>query len=271
MALLADLTSLFPVIPLLLVLAVYAFPRWHVQWISTLVYFFFLRHRIPEQYLEPNLLFAPVHRSVRCSIFDYDMFGHKSNSTYFLDADISMAETLSRLTGPSFRLRRAQGKLAFPRLGGVGGIFLKEIKLWQKYVVKSRIAGWDDRWLYLINRFEATGPASEANAEKRVLAIIITKGCYKERRTTIPPQVVLEESGLIPLPEQEEDQANGAGTHKDKSGKMDALGNANGKGWSRERIEEERVKGLALAKSLLSLDTVPKDNWDHYGKMTSLW
>ena len=252
-----------------LLLCVYAFPLWHIQWLGTLFYYFILRPKLPIRLLEPDDLFAPVVRTTRCSIFAHDVNRHKSNSTYFTDADICYAESASRLASKSFNLAIKRGKPAFPRLGATGAIFLKEIKLFQKYQISSKILSWDEKWIYSAVKFETPDSEVKAGATRKTFAVLVAKTVFKEGRRTVPPQETFEESGLIPLPHVEGKDQNGT------NGKIsDSLGsNIGGSSaiWSRDRIEEERVKGLAVAKALFAFESLPSMDWEKYGKMTSLW
>ena len=201
-----------------------------------------------------------------------DLNGHKSNSTYFTDADISSAEVVARLGSRSFRLRRSQGRTAFPRLGAVGGVFLKEIRLFQKYRTSSKILAWDSKWFYVATKFESL-EVDKKLGERRVFAILTSKFVFKEGRVTVSPEALLEESGLIPKPENEEEKGvikeNGFPDHASEGigeKKLDL-----GTDWSRERIEKERQRGMDDVKVLLAFETNPSLNWDGFGNMKSLW
>ena len=233
-------------------LAVFAFPAWHIQWLTPLIYY--LVFQVPTD-VAPDCLFAPNVRVSRCYPFACDINNHKSNSTYFADVDISQVELIARLISRGFIARKKQGKIVTPRLGAVGGVFLKEIKIWQGYRVSSRVLAWDEKWLYIMTRFESAGKISQATEnntqqERRVYAIMMTKLVFKQGRETVPPQTCFVESGLIPKIAEEVD-----GRATELSQDKDAR--SNGKSPStKERIEEIRQKGLDIVRNMLTLEVL---------------
>jgi len=232
-------------------LLILTFPVWHIRWLGSLVYYFFLRRFAWSQ--EPDRLLAPLVMTRRCSLFEYDINGHKSNSTYFLDADISVGELIPRLASGSFHLRRKAKKFAFPRLGAVGGIFLKEIRLFQTFKISTRIVAWDSKWIYVVTKFTSGNVKKET-----IFAIILSKVVFKQGRETISPDVVFEESDLLPTTSNSGTSL--AASNKPRAGngvaKAARLSDSNGGLWSREHFEDRRKRGLAFVQGLLDVESL---------------
>ena len=93
-----------------------------------------------------------------------DINGHKSNSTYFSDLDISRAHLLFCLMSEGIRredekIRDDRGtseasktlpKMAI-HLGGISCIFRSEIKPYQSFEIWSRLLSWDRKWMYVVS------------------------------------------------------------------------------------------------------------------------
>ena len=245
-------------------LSIYAFPSWHIQFLGNFLYYFILFPKAAARPPNPDLLFASNTRTTRCSPFAYDVNGHKSNSTYFLDADISTTEHVARLVAPSFNAHRKAGRFVFPRLGSVGGAFFREIKLWQRYTISSRIVAWDEKWFYVVTKFESTTPDGsstkvEKKAEKKLHAILLSKFIFKHGRATIEPEQVWRESGLIPYGEE---SSNGdvGGEHQGDDIKAVL-----------QRVEVERRKGVALVGEMSAFEKLRDLETKSEMELKSLW
>jgi acyl-CoA thioesterase FadM len=234
----------------------------------------------------PTHLFSPVTTSSRSSTYECDLNGHKSNSTYFSDLDIARTHLMCHLTKPSFALRRSRNQpQMYVALAGVTALFRKEIKPFQKYAVSSRILGWDGKWVFVVSHF--TG-GKDRDGNTVIFASCLSKYVFKSDRRTVPPEIVLRESGLIPeRPEgagevEVSGASSGVGTpaglqetrmgenrledavarmtrvdrvkeDAERQAAMETDAKEEGY-WTWERIEEERKRGLELAKHMLMLD-----------------
>jgi hypothetical protein len=110
-------------------------------------------------------------------------------------------------------------------LGSVACFFHKEIAPYQKYEIWTRLLTWDRKWLYLVSYFVPPGTVmpdefmlqpgkrsqkkqrarageSVADMHKRlrgkIYATSIATYVVKKGRLTIPPEVVLQRSSLLP-------------------------------------------------------------------------
>ena len=142
----------------------------------------------------------------RAVLFDLDVNMHKSNSTFFADADINRAELLTR------RLGRGGLAAAMPLLAAVQCTFKREIAPFQAYDVSSRLLAWDERSLFVVTYFLkagvrlpagvelAGGPAAvlgDTGLRRCVYAVMVTRYVCKAGRETVKPAAVLEAAGLL--------------------------------------------------------------------------
>lgn len=160
-------------------------------------------------------IFAAATISSYTSILETDYNLHKSNSTYFADMDISRSACATPLYTPGAwtvskeldeELAAAAVAEGKPRptkklpmyiaLGGTYCSFKREIKPLERYDLKSYVAAWDEKWMYIVTCFlkrekkKGDGPT--------VAAIGVTKYCIKKGRLTVPIERVLRASGFLP-------------------------------------------------------------------------
>ena len=242
-------------------------------WRAVYTHLFHRRRQLPA----PAHLFSPLTTASRSSTYECDFNGHKSNSTYFSDLDIARCHLVCHLTKGAFARRRARAEPAmYVALAGVTALFRREIRPLAAYVVSSRVLGWDRKWLFVVSHFVSAGAG-----ERVVYASCLSKYVFKSGRRTVPPEVVLAESGLLP---PRPDAASGCGSGADtplvglREGRMgeqrvedavERIRRAVGAKdlvaedvervpeegyWTWERIEAERKRGLELADHMMELD-----------------
>ncbi|KAI1146564.1 hypothetical protein F4825DRAFT_440290 [Nemania diffusa] len=153
-------------------------------------------------------LFKHYATNSRATITDLDINIHKSNSTFFLDADTNRAALLTKLlseglavTGPAIFI-----------LAAVTCRFRQEIRPFQAYTVSSRILAWNDQALYVVTYFLKPGvrlpveldvlgsPSAvlkDDKFRKSVFATMVTKYVFKAGRRTVLPEDILRSSGLL--------------------------------------------------------------------------
>ena len=111
-------------------------------------------------------------------------------------------------------------------LGAVSCSFKREIKPYKAYEVLGRLLCWDRKWMYIVSHFvrkgavrptgyllqpwrrsqdrkDKNGKETEGSAEKTgpnpaIFASAISKYVFKKGRLTIPPERILQDSGLLP-------------------------------------------------------------------------
>lgn len=120
-------------------------------------------------------LFAPLTITTTSPLLEIDHNLHKSNSTYFSDLDESrtalMVHLLSSTKFSPAELEREGFKGNFAViLGAVHASFLKEIKPYERYQVRSRVLGWDDKWILIGSVFVRPKNNKDRQQERKALA-----------------------------------------------------------------------------------------------------
>jgi Thioesterase-like superfamily len=275
-------------------------------------------------------LFTPTQIKIHSPLLETDYNLHKSNSTYLTDMDVSRTKLITRLFSPAFKKLNIQlegdgfrGRMVVA-LGGVHVTFRKEIGIYEKVGVRSRVLGWDGKWVIVVSYFVRRKQKKGGDGEE-LCAVGLSKYVLKKGRFTVKPKRVFEAAGWLPEKvggEEEQLGRSGAKSNgfvdpgKSKSVKVndgsavssssasietndgeegegeglksaqireladtvvldehaaeaasrtaDAISTMGGVGktagwnadaWSWEEIEEERLRGLQLAKGWLALDT----------------
>ncbi|EGV65632.1 hypothetical protein PSN45_003594 [Yamadazyma tenuis] len=148
----------------------------------------------------PLAVFEPNVYSSYVSPLEYDMFLHKSNSTYFADMDFARMKLLCQNMQKGFFTymfneyndfkKASVFNYPFVPVARVECTFKKELKLFEKFDVVSRVGAWDDKWLYVISKFVKT-------SDNRTVAIGVTRYVFKLGRITIPPKEFIKRSELL--------------------------------------------------------------------------
>jgi hypothetical protein len=257
--------------------------------------------------------------STRTPLLEMDYNIHKSNSTYFSDMDISRTSLFtalirnairknSRLYGkkkPGLSAAEALGKAGdvegAPRgthliaLGGITCLFKREIPVYRKYEMWTRLLCWDQKWFYLVTHLVKPGVAKppsytlqpwkkgkKRNAETAeeekatreklngaIFATALAKYVIKRGRITVPPEQALFDAEMVPAKPE-------GWVYKGKSYADVAMnGSPNGDvdvnailpepaadgEWNWDIIEEERRRGLSFAENFIALDGL-HEVWD---------
>lgn len=185
-------------------------------------------------------------------LFECDLNGHKSDSTYNTDLDINRLHLLvtffKAVLSPQSSNTTGLGKLSIP-LGGVSVIFKAEIKPYERYVISSRILTWDDKWLYIISHFSRCGSPTTGHSKSPVVASAISKYVFKRKRLTVPPEEVL--TGLHLLPARPDD---GSASDARSASEKAATPGLSSTEWTWDRIQEEKAAGYKIASHFAALD-----------------
>jgi acyl-CoA thioesterase FadM len=153
-------------------------------------------------------LFKHYTLQSRTNALDLDINIHKSNSTFFADADVNRAELITSL------LSQALANLGSPAfiLAGVQCKFHREIRPYQSYVVSSRILTWSDKAMYVVTYFVKPGTKlakdldllggpeallKDGQMRKIIFATMVSKYVFKAGRATVAPEHVFQEAGLL--------------------------------------------------------------------------
>ncbi|KAJ9602222.1 hypothetical protein H2200_013342 [Cladophialophora chaetospira] len=228
--------------------------------------------------------------SLRSPILETDYNLHKSNSTYFADLDESRTAVVTKLLVPGFR----QGNINLEReghrgrlsvmLGSVHTSFHREIRPYELYEVRSRVLGWDKKWVVIGSFFVRPGN------KETLLASALSKYVIKKGRFTVPPERCFitagwmperpesvdpssEEASIAPTPQEGLVAAIPSSLGSTTEGLVEKLekatateteaatsGSSSGE-WDWHRIEQERLRGLQIAAGWLALDQELKDEF----------
>lgn len=178
-------------------------------------------------------------------------------------------------------------------LGSVYCNFKREIKPFELYEMESRVIAWDQKWLYVLTTF--LRPAKKAGGEKTLLATAVSKYVMKKGRLTVPPERILRTGGFLPerpaesqppstldssaepsaigtpassegitateldgslvrqaLKLSEDQIPDGETLEKEKKANLESW---NSEEWTWERIEQERLRGLAVVEPYINIDS----------------
>ncbi|CAL1701536.1 unnamed protein product [Somion occarium] len=200
---------------------------------------------------------------------DCDFLGHLSNSAYAKNLDIA------RMKVCITNLRPFMLEGGWMPLAGADYAFISEIPLFSHYEVRAKVAGWDNKWIYLHSEF-ITRPGSSRTAKKVESAtetaaeltldipkhkprrtradgtvlhcVAISRYCFKLGRLTVPPAVALAACGFgadrSNWTRSAAMQANGELRRFLEGGWKDS------KGWDMAEFEEQRISGLEWCRKL---------------------
>lgn len=89
----------------------------------------------------------------RVILTDIDVLGHMNNGVYFSIMDLGRVDLLIR--AGAWKALRAKGW--YPVMANETMSFRKSLDLWQKYTLETRLAGYDEKAVYLEQRFVVDG------------------------------------------------------------------------------------------------------------------
>jgi acyl-CoA thioesterase FadM len=128
-----------------------------------------------------DLPFGVSELAMRAWPGDCDVNFHVNNGRYATITDLGRYDLLFR-TGMWAGMRRLG---LTPLLGGTALTFRREIRLWQRFALVSRIVAWEDRRLVFEHRFLIRRPG-EAAAETAVLQLAAS-GLYDSTARRFEP------------------------------------------------------------------------------------
>ena len=146
----------------------------------------------------------------RAAITDLGINLQKSNSTFFIDGDISRAALLTSLFSEALAVLGPANFI----LASVQAKFYAGVKPFRRYAVSSRVLTWDERALWLVTYFLQPGTELPAELEvfgggpaavvadekykKNVYVVLISKHVFKTRLgDRVSPEEVLKTAGLL--------------------------------------------------------------------------
>lgn len=110
---------------------------------------------------------------------DLDAFGHMNNGRYLQIMDVARVDWMLR-TGVLSAIRRNRWA---PVLGGGFIRFRFSLRLLQRYYVRTRLLGWDDRWFYHEHAF--------VDRRERCVAVGVTRAALRSQGDWVPAHDVV--------------------------------------------------------------------------------
>ncbi|WP_395502464.1 thioesterase family protein [Ectopseudomonas mendocina] len=114
---------------------------------------------------------------------DLDFNRHVTNGRYFTLADVGRMDYVLR----SGAFRVALRHRALPIVGDVWGKFRRELKLFERFEIHTRMLGWDDKWSFVEHRFVK---------DQRVIAVVVMRGLFRGPKGNVAPAEFARELGL---------------------------------------------------------------------------
>ena len=158
-------------------------------------------------------LFEPVSITSHSPLLETDYNLHKSNSTYFSDLDESRTALVTKLLIPGLKAgnkdleRQGHKGPLNVILGSVHTSFHREIKPYERYEVRSRILGWDKKWIVIESWF--VRPANRRKGKGEViLASALSKYVVKKGKFTVSPERCFTTAGWLPDRPEEAKETN---------------------------------------------------------------
>jgi acyl-CoA thioesterase FadM len=96
---------------------------------------------------------------------DLDFNGHVNNGRYLTLADVARMDFVLR----SGAARVALGLRARPIVGDAMAKFRRDLRLFERYDIETRMLGWDEKWSFMEHRFVRHG---------RVLGVVVMRGLF---------------------------------------------------------------------------------------------
>lgn len=123
--------------------------------------------------------------SMRVMPNDLDFNGHVNNGRFLTLADVGRMDFVLRsgAAKAAFRLR------ALPIVGDSLAKFRRDLKLFERFDIQTRLLGWDDKWTFMEHRFLRHG---------RVLGVVVIRGLFKGPQGPIAPDAFLAAMKLQP-------------------------------------------------------------------------
>lgn len=124
---------------------------------------------------------------------DLDINMHLTNARYLSMMDLGRTELIIQ-TG---MLRKLLSRRWLPVVAVANLRFIKQIDPLQRYKLLTRVIGWDEKWLYIEQRFEV---------EEKLAAVGVIKGLFRSKSGNVPTADILQlagyAGGALELPEE---------------------------------------------------------------------
>lgn len=117
---------------------------------------------------------------------DLDFNGHVNNGRYLTLADVARMDFVLR----SGAARVALGLRARPIVGDAMAKFRRDLRLFERYDIETRMLGWDEKWSFMEHRFVRQG---------RVLGVVVMRGLFVAPDGPVTPATLVAAMQLDPV------------------------------------------------------------------------
>jgi acyl-CoA thioesterase FadM len=130
----------------------------------------------------PAALMATTTVRLRVWPNDLDLYRHVNNGRYLTLADLGRIDWFLRSGVTQLAARRG----ARPIIGDATAKFRRDLRLFQSFEIRSRLLGWDRRWVFLEHRFVR---------DRRAIGVVAIRGVFKCASGTLDPGELLRALG----------------------------------------------------------------------------
>jgi acyl-CoA thioesterase FadM len=120
---------------------------------------------------------------------DLDVLLHMNNGRYLTIMDLGRVDFMIR----SGLLGKLRQRGWYPVVAALSITYRRPMTLWQRFEMTTRIAGWDDRWVYLQQEFHSGG---------KLVAAAMVKGAFRGPDGAVPIAALIELAGFTGQPPQ---------------------------------------------------------------------
>lgn len=109
---------------------------------------------------------------------DLDLNGHVNNGRYLTLADVGRID---------FVLRNGSARVAWrlrarPVVGDVMAKFRRELRLFERFELETRMLGWNEKWVFVEHRFVRRG---------RVIGVVLLRGMFVAASGPVAPSCLV--------------------------------------------------------------------------------
>jgi len=131
-----------------------------------------------------DLLEGESRVEFRVQLNDLDLNMHMNNGRYFTIMDLGRLDLIAR----SGLLAICWRNKWMPVLGAAKMQFFRPLNPFEKFVLRSKLVGWNEKWFYIEQTFE--------NQDGKVVAQGTVKGLFRGQGRNIPTAILFDEMNL---------------------------------------------------------------------------
>lgn len=126
---------------------------------------------------------SPTQRTMRVLLNDLDINGHMNNGRYPTLMDLGRLHLMikKKLLGICLSKRWV------PVVGGLQIHFIHSLKLFNRYQLTTQVIYWDEKWIYLEQKFLHRGT---------LMCTALVKALFKSSAGKVSPDQLMKETGI---------------------------------------------------------------------------